>query len=96
MNEPEAEVFREAVERLNIKTTDAPHLFGCTRQTLASWTKGNVTKIPKAAFITLLAMENAAFKKTYESMKEANQTARIVRQIAGLSASAAPDQPEKP
>ena len=82
MNEPkpEAEVFSEAIRRLNVKTTDAPHLFGVTRQTLSSWTKGK-SKIPKAAFVVLLAMENEAYQRTQARVEDIARTARLIGQI---------------
>jgi len=61
----EAEVFKEAVERLKIKGIDAPRWFGVARQTLASWTSGRTT-IPREAFIILLEADNLNHRRTQE------------------------------
>jgi len=79
-DQTETEVFRNAIERLNIKTIDAPRLFNVTRQTLSAWINGK-SKVPKAAFVTLLAMENAAFQRTRERMEDIARTARLISQI---------------
>jgi len=98
MNDPETEVFSDAIVRLKIKTTDAPRLFGVTRQTLSSWTKGK-SKIPKAAFVTLLAMENAAAQKARERVEHIDTLAKIIgriNQAENGAAPVAPDQADKP
>ena len=69
MNEHEQQVFSAALDRLNIKTIDAPRLFGVTRQTLSCWMRGK-TKIPKEAFVTMLEIENGTHTKTRERMEE--------------------------
>ena len=93
MNDPEAEVFRNAIERLSIRTTDAPRLFNVTRQTLSSWARGK-TKIPKAAFVTLLELENSASKKASERVEHINTLARIVGRL-NQAGENAPDQHER-
>jgi DNA-binding transcriptional regulator YiaG len=89
----DAEVFRNAVERLKIKTTDAPRLFSVTRQTLSSWIHGK-SKIPKAAFVLLLELENTASKKASERVEHINTLARIVGRI-NQPGENAPDQHER-
>ena len=82
MNEPktEAEVFSEAIRRLNVKTTDAPRLFNVTRQTLSSWARGK-TKIPKAAFVAIVALENEAYQRTQARVEDIARTARTIAEI---------------
>ena len=76
----DAEVFCYAIERLEIKTTDAPRLFSVTRQTLSSWIHGK-SKIPKAAFVVLLAMENEAYQRTQARVEDIARTARTIAEI---------------
>jgi transcriptional regulator with XRE-family HTH domain len=77
MNQHETDVFSAALERLQIKTIDAPRIFGVTRQTLSNWMRGN-TKVPKAAFITLLELENNTAARLRERLDAISETARRV------------------
>lgn len=77
MNQHETDVFSAALERLQIKTIDAPRIFGVTRQTLSNWMRGN-TKVPKSAFITLLELENNTAARLRERLDAINETARRI------------------
>lgn len=69
----EAEIFRKALERLKIKGVDAPRIFGVARQTLATWANGR-TKIPRAAFVILLQIDNTNAARTQERFDQIAET----------------------
>ena len=78
MNEHETAVFAAAIERLEIRTIDAPRIFGVTRQTLSCWMRGK-TKVPKSAFITLLELENTTAARLQARLDAIKETAERIK-----------------
>ena len=50
------------------------------RQTLSSWARGK-TKIPKAAFVAIVALENEAYQRTQARVEDIARTARTIAEI---------------
>lgn len=71
----EAAIFRDAIARLNIKSIEAPRIFNVHRQTLYRWTSGK-SEIPKAAFVKLLEIENAATGTLHERLDSIRDLAK--------------------
>lgn len=78
MNEHETAVFAAAIERLEIRTIDAPRIFGVTRQTLSCWMRGK-TKVPKSAFVTLLELENTTAARLQARLDAIKETAERIK-----------------
>lgn len=77
--EEKTKTFAEAVERIGLQTSEACRIFGCTRQTFANWTTGR-TRVPEAAFLTLIRYENDQYKMIQERRDE---IADVVRRLNG-------------
>ncbi|MDD2956477.1 MAG: hypothetical protein PHD67_09225 [Oscillospiraceae bacterium] len=71
---------------MQIKTTDAPRLFGVTRQTLSTWAR-RLAKVPKTALVTLLELENKAHEQERTAMQRAEERrAAISETVARINA----------
>jgi|GEM_PF-3710538 len=78
MDNNELEVFRCAVDRLKIKSIDAPEVFGVTRQTFSHWINDQ-TKLPPSAFVALLNYENEILKPQGRLADAVNEIAERIK-----------------
>ena len=77
--EEKTKAFAEAVDRIGLRAGEACRIFGCTRQTFANWTTGR-TRVPDAAFLTLIRHENEQYRMIQERREE---IADVVRRLNG-------------